>query len=192
MGFSHESLKRRPHLVVKKPMRREPHLFRFGLRQMFFFIAGASFFCALMVNTEGVWPMVIATTSAMVAAHVFGTLIGTRLRDSAADVHDWKATASGCVDGPVRSRQSLDAIRPALPPPTALASRRSRPQRDRWALAAGAGVGFGLGIVVISLTIGDRSTWAGVLLGAVSCSVLGGWFALLATSFGAIAREAWR
>ncbi|MAT69635.1 MAG: hypothetical protein CMJ58_08930 [Planctomycetaceae bacterium] len=168
-----------------------PHLFRFGLRQMLLLVSLATILAGLMAKLGGVWPWVIGGSVAMVAAHVFGTLIGTRLRDTSREVQDWRAAVDPkAVDEPAISRDK--APRDARARTTSLADRHAAPQRDRWAIGGGAAVGTLLGVVAISLGWGDRVSLLAILVGAISCAVLGGWLALVATSFAAIARHALR
>jgi len=58
---------------------------------MFFFVTLLCLLCALLVLTEGPWPLAIGATSALIAAHIFGTLVGTRLRDMSQEVVQWRA-----------------------------------------------------------------------------------------------------
>ena len=69
-----------------------PQLFRFGLRQLFAAVTLSTLLAALMATLPGAWPWVIGGVVAMVGAHVFGTLIGTRLRDTSRDVQLWRSS----------------------------------------------------------------------------------------------------
>lgn len=172
--------------------RREPHLLHFGLRQMLLFVAGVSGLLALLAATEGSWPWVIGVTSLLIGAHVFGTLIGTRLRDTSSEVRDWRSAANGATDDPIRTHQSIDRLRESLPAPTLLADKQRTPLLDFASAGAGAAVGFAAGLALILSTIGRDASWFGILVGAASCAVLCGWFTWLAVGFGAMARHAWR
>jgi hypothetical protein len=46
--------------------------------------------------------------------------------------------------------------------------------------------------MVLSLTIGDRTTAAGIVVGAASMAVVGGWIAFVAASAWSIFRQGWR
>src|SRR5262245_44069138 len=70
---------------------REPHLFRFGLKHLFLLASACTVFCALVTTTGGPWPWVIAFFSALIVAHVAGNSLGTRLRDTSAEVQRWRA-----------------------------------------------------------------------------------------------------
>ena len=68
---------------------REPQLVRFGLRQLFACFSAAVALIALVARMGGVWPIIAASVSLLVAAHVLGTFVGTRLRDTSAEVTRW-------------------------------------------------------------------------------------------------------
>ena len=70
----------------------EPHLLKFGLKQLFFVVTLGSIFCTLLVVTHGPWPLVIIFIALLVLGHVLGTLIGTRPCDTSQDVRKWRAT----------------------------------------------------------------------------------------------------
>ncbi|MCA9236935.1 MAG: hypothetical protein KDA44_15770 [Planctomycetales bacterium] len=168
-----------------------PQLFRFGLRQLFAAVTLSTLLAALMATLPGAWPWVIGGVVAMVGAHVFGTLIGTRLRDTSRDVQLWRSSLG--LQESDQPRISSSRPRPeSLPQTTPLADRHQAPQRDRWALIAGVATGIVLGGAGIWLGWGDRLSLPAVLVGAVSCGVLGAWLALVATSFTAIAKHAVR
>ncbi len=172
---------------------REPQLLRFGLRQMFFLVTLLSVLCALLVLTEGPWPMVIAGSTLLVGAHVLSTLIGTRLRDTSPDLQRWRAATPGQDDEhPVANLTADATARLELPPTTPLADRGFL---NRWLVGfvlAGAALGIVVGGTTLGFTIGPRITWPGWAVGTISCGVLGAWSAFLASSFGSIARHAWR
>jgi hypothetical protein len=64
----------------------------------------------------------------------------------------------------------------------------------RLPLVVGGGILAGAvgGAVSLTWAIGDRSSIAGLAIGAVSVAVLGGWFAFLGSSFYSIFRHGWR
>lgn len=159
---------------------------------MLVFVAGVSVLLTLLVVTEGSGPLVIGVSALLVGAHVLGTLIGTRLRDTSTQVRDWRSAVEGSPDDPVRTVEPIARLRHSLPAPTLLASSYRAPLRDRISAAVGLVVGFSAGLTLILLTIGREASWPGVVVGSISCAVLGGWFAWMATGFGAMARHAWR
>jgi len=172
---------------------REPHLLRFRLWQLFFFVTLLSLLCALLVLTDGPWPLVIGVTTVLVAAHVFGTLVGTRLRDTSREVLQWRSANSELDDDQPRANlQPGDVPKSALPPATPLANHGRVGHWLIWFVLAGALLGTVTGGTIIALTIGSRIGWAGWAVGTISCGVLGTWAAFLASSFSSIARHAWR
>jgi len=172
---------------------REPQLLRFRLRQMFFVVTVLSVLCALLVVTTGAWPLVIGFGSLLVAAHVGGNLIGTRLRDSSQEMRNQQAPALGNeADLPAIVSETVEFSELDLPDTTPLANFGPIGGRAFGLVLAGTLLGAALGGSLIALTIGTRITWPGFIVGTISCSVLGAWAAFLASSFGTIAHHAWR
>lgn len=172
---------------------REPNLMRFGLRQMFFFVSLATVLCAVLVTLGGAWRMVAGSIIALVAAHVFGTFLGTRLRDTSRDVQQWKARpGSADRDEPIALPQPVHVAGLRLPSTTSLASHEKIGQWRHWLVGAGMTIGVSVGGAAISSATGDEVTWPGLALGAVSCGVIGAWLALLGVNFYVIARHTLR
>ena len=171
---------------------REPHLLRFRLRQMLLFVALLSGLMALLVRTEGPWPLVIGGAALLVGAHVFGTMVGTRLRDTSQDVAKWRSATLGLDDAPRADLQPGAASRAALPPATPLADHGRVGRWLFWYLLGGAVLGLVVGVTLLGLTVGPHIGWAGWAVGTISCAVLGVWAAFLGSSMSSIARHAWR
>jgi len=179
--------------VMSSTTPREPHLLRFGLRQMFLFVTLVCVLLTLLVLTKGPWPLVIGATSALVAAHVFGTLIGNRLRDTSREVVEWRAANPALEDDvPQVNLRPSEAAKLAMPTTTHLAEHGHVCQWLLWFVLGGAVLGTVFGGTILGFTIGPRIGWAGWTIGAISCGVLGSWVAFLASSFYSIARHAWR
>jgi hypothetical protein len=179
--------------VPNPPVEHEPNLLRFGLRQWFYFISGIVVLCALFASLEGKGAIVLASVVALIVAHVFGTFLGTRLRDTSGEVVRWKARpGSADADQPVSLPQPVSLADVRLPETTSLAGHSDGSRRSRWALGFGALVGFGLGAWGIHELAGSTVTWSGLAFGAVSCGVMGAWIVLLVSNFWAIARQALR
>jgi hypothetical protein len=173
--------------------RREPHLFRFGLKQMFLLLSLAGVLCGLLVGTGGSWPLIIGLATLLVGAHVLGNSLGTRLRDTSGEVLQWRADQSGLgPDVPVATGQPIELAKLNLPPSTPLASRQRVARWTAWFVGGGAIGGLLAGSTVIAMTIGPRIEWAGWVVGTISCGVLGAWVVFLASTFSSIARHAWR
>jgi hypothetical protein len=97
---------------------REPNLMRFGLRQLFVFVSAATLLAAALTRMDGFWPLVIGCVALLAAAHVFGTFLGTRLRDTSADVQRWKARpGTSDPDYPVAPTQPVQVADLHLPSP---------------------------------------------------------------------------
>jgi hypothetical protein len=170
----------------------EPHLLKFRLRQLFFVVTLLSFLCALVAVTEGPWPWLISLSALMVAAHILGNLIGTRLRDTSEEVIRWRsADPKQTPDQPLVTPLCELADLP-LPPETNLANFGRLVRGMRWYLMGGLSTGLVLAGTVLALTIGHRIGWAGWVVGALSGGVLGIWLAFMTISFTTIARDAWR
>lgn len=180
-------------LPLSVKSRREPHLLRFGLKQMFIMLSLASVFCWSLVGTEGPWPLLIVLAVLLAGAHVLGNLLGTRLRDTSEEVLQWRAQQPGAApDQPVAIGQPVELATLDLPPSTPLASHERITHWTAWFVGAGLICGLIFGGTVIALTIGPRIEWAGWVIGTISCGVLGAWAAFLASTFSTIARHAWR
>jgi hypothetical protein len=172
---------------------REPQLFRFGLKQMFLMLSLAGVLCGLLVGTGDSWPMILGLAVLLVGAHVLGNWLGTRLRDTSGEVLQWRAEQSGLgPDDPVATGQPVVLAKLDLPPCTPLGSREPVARWTAWFVAAGTIGGLLAGVTIIALTIGPRIEWAGWAVGTISCGVLGGWAAFLASTFSSIARHAWQ
>jgi hypothetical protein len=170
---------------------REPHLARFGLRQLLWAFSAATIFCGVLVQVDGAWPIIIGGVAALVMAHVFGTFLGTRLRDTSRQVQHWKGRpGSPDRDEPVALPQPVSAS--DLPAPSALplASFEQLHHWCNWCLAGGFVLGAALGAWGINAVAGAHVTWFGIALGSTSTAVLGAWIVLLSTNFWIISRHA--
>ncbi len=172
---------------------REPHLLKFRLRQMFFVVTMLCVLATLLVSTSGAWPMVILTATLLVAAHIVANLIGTRLRDTSAEIVRWRnADPKRVPDLPLATPLPHDRLALGLPPETNLANFGRFIRGLKWFLLAGLSLGAILGSTILALTIGYRIGWAGWVVGTISGGVLGTWLAFLSVVFTAITRDAWR
>ncbi len=174
--------------------RREPQLLRFGLRQLFLFVSAAAILCAVAASTGGPWPWLVGFLASLVAAHVTGNFLGTRLRDSSAEVQRWKAANSPLgADVPAATPEPVRWSELGLPEQTPLGLfQPAPPRRVHGATVAGAIAGGAVGIVALAYVSGEQTTWPGLVVGALSCGVMGAWLAMLVSSFWMIARHAWK
>ena len=157
------------------------------------FVALLSVLCTLLVRTDGPIPLIIIVATLLIAAHVFGTLVGNRLRDTSADVRRWREAHPKLDDDAPRAEAELsEASKAVLPPTTPLANHGRVSNWLVWFIVGGAVLSMILGGTLLWLTIGERIGWAGWIVGTISCGVLGTWTAFLASSFSTIARHAWR
>jgi hypothetical protein len=179
----------RSSLVVEPPP--ESQLFRFGLRQMLLFVAGAAALLGVMVTIGGGWGPAVGFLAALVAAHVLATSVGTRLRDSSPEVRQWRSQLPGADSDAPPLPGSMTPGELAALATSSLARRQDSPWRTWLPAAAGAISGGFLGAAAIPLIAGPQATTAGLALGAVSCAVICGWLTLLASNFVSIARGAW-
>jgi hypothetical protein len=171
---------------------REPHLFRFGLRQMFAFTSGVALLGAVMALLGGRLGATLGFATLLIAAHVLATSVGTRLRNSSREIQRWNAGRPGApFDGPPPAAPLGVADRAALAAsPLALSERA--PWRTAFAATAGVVIGGTLGAAGIPLIAGPQAPASGLVVGAASCGVIGAWLALLAANFWMIARRTWR
>jgi hypothetical protein len=171
---------------------REPNLMRFGLRRLFVFVSGITVLAAALTRMEGFWPLAVGCVALLIAAHVLSTFLGTRLRDTSADVQRWKARpGSRDPDHPIAPSQPVRVADLKLPPPS-LASHEKIGSQRHWFVIAGTIAGFVLGLFALDAAAGDDVTWPALALGAVSCGVIGCWASLLGTNFYAIAKRTLR
>lgn len=172
---------------------REPHLLKFGLKQLFFIVTLGGLFCTLMVITHGVWPLVILLLALLVLGHVLGNLIGTRLRDTSYEVRQWRATdPRQDPDYPRATPQPYELAKLSLPDETNLANFNKLVRGMRWILLGGFSLGALLGGTFLATAFGNRIGWPGWVVGTISSGVLGAWLAFLGVSFTVIARDAVR
>jgi len=172
---------------------REPHLFRFGLRQLFSLVSAAAVLCTLLAVTSGPWPWIIAFFAALVMAHVAGNFLGTRLRDTSEEVKHWKSVHSATgPDDPASTPEPVRWAELGLPAQTPLAWHAPAPRRLCWVIIGVAAASATGGTVALVLLAGEHGSLPALAVGAVSCGVIGAWASLLASSFWAIARHAWR
>lgn len=169
-------------------------LFRFGLRQLFFFVAAISTLLAALASSHGVAALVLLLAVAVVVMHVFATALGSRLRSRADRVQVFEAA----------DRLPMDSIATAPERMARLAAVRSGPRSPwhargttvlpwlrRLVLAAIACGGIA-GAAYLAETIGYRTSPAGIIVGGCSVAVLCGWFAFLCGSFFGVFRHGFR
>jgi hypothetical protein len=182
----------RPSVGQPHPVR-QPRLLAFNLRFLLYFFALAAATLALLANVSNDWRLLMGTALALIGAHVLGTKLGTRLRDSSNEIQHWKtAGPHGLADDPRALPQPVRIEELDLPATTVLSLSHPGHARGRLPTIVGATLGMTAGLIAIVCLAGPRVSWAGRALGSVSCGVLGGWVALVAVNFYSIARHAIR
>lgn len=170
---------------------REPNLLKFGLRQMFGGVTVVGLICGLMAITEGPWPWVVLISAVLVAGHIFGNFIGTRLRNTSEDVVRWRRSDPRTDSDDPYTTPLADAVNLPVAEPN-LANFGCLVRGHRWYLLGGASAGTVAAGTLLNLTIGYRISWAGWAVGTLSGTIMGFWAAFLAVSFTTIARDALR
>lgn len=169
----------------------EPQLpvLRFGLRQFFWWLTGASVLLAIFVIIPtGLALIAVVLTVGVVALHILSTALGTRLRDHANERRVWE---SGQLP---QQELAANAPRQAVAPPLRRSPLHGHAQpliRMRIWLTLGALAGGLFGIAALFALLGSRATIPGVLVGSASTAVVGAWIAFIASSAWSIFREGW-
>jgi hypothetical protein len=174
---------------------------RFNLRQMFWFTTLAGLLLAAMVAVPGprIASLAWLLAALVVALHVAGTALGSRLREHADRQRAWDASGAGGgkwsgaeepLPEPRADREAATAIR--VRPAISIYRHRGLPMP--WlplCVGIGAVVGLCLGAMLLAATVGNRASALSVLFGGVSTAVVGAWLAFLAASFWTILRRGW-
>jgi hypothetical protein len=160
-----------------------PH-FQFCLRSLLVYTTFLCLLLAAMVISKGIGAAAVLLVALVIAAHVLSTALGCRLRDLSTSRNGrggWSdETTSGLADEPPTCEPDLFAA----PRPSSWHGHERIGGRRPPALVF-AGILFGgvAGGVFLLAVIGDRTSGAGIVVGALSLGVVGGWFAFLATRF---------
>ena len=162
-------------------------LLRFGLRQLFVFIGLISLLFGAMAIWRGSVAFMMMLATAIVALHVLATAIGSRLRDRA-DRETVLGTAASTLN---ERHERLASLRAAPRSPWHSRGVTILPWLTQLIVVA---VVFGgvVGAAYLAITIGYRTSPAGVIVGGVSVAVLCGWIAFLFGSFYGVFRHGFR
>jgi hypothetical protein len=169
-------------------------LFRFGLRQLFVFVAGISALFTVLGAIQGLPALVILLAIVIVAAHVFATALGGRLRAKADREQVFESLERLPVEAIATTSERLARVALVRSQPRSPWHARgatSLPWLRRLVIAAIA-LGGMAGAAYLAVTIGYRTSPAGVIVGSVSVAVLCGWFAFLCGSFYGVFRHGFR
>jgi hypothetical protein len=169
---------------------REEPLFRFGLRQLFYFVALISVVLAAAVLSQGIAMVAMLLAALVVAAHVFSTALASRLR-ARSDFE--QAIARTAAPETVEAIGLLEHAQNATIPCGARSPWHARgstalPWLPRL-VVTGVVVGGTIGASVLAATLRRPVTLGGIVVGGLSSAVLGGWFAFLWGSFYGIFRH---
>jgi fatty acid desaturase len=157
---------------------------QFRLRTLLLLMAVCGALFALVQAIGMLMSLVLLVAIGLVAAHVIGNALGTRLRGEAA--------RRSSMDEATEEPPPVSGTVPMRPIASKLTEHRRLPRRllaiaGIWAVMGGI-VGGGL----ITAFAWQDITVAGVALGIGSSAVLGGLAGFLASSFFTVARAAWR
>ncbi|MCI0333241.1 MAG: hypothetical protein L0228_08470 [Planctomycetes bacterium] len=165
------------------------------MRQLLAFVAFVSLLLAAVVSTQGMTALALLLATLVVVLHVFGTALGTQLRSHADHSleNDAPRQSAGGPTGPPIPHMRLSHEVPRPQPRSPWHERRSTPLPWLPRLIVAAFVlGGAFGVVVLSVTIGHRTSPAGIVVGAFSLAVLAGWFAFVGYSFYGVFRHGLR
>jgi hypothetical protein len=169
-------------------------LFRFGLRQLLYSIAGASAIFGALASSHGLAAAVLLLAIIIVLMHVFATSLGSRLRERADRVNAFEASRELPIHSIATAAERSERLAAMKSDPRSPWHARGTtvlPWLRRLVIAAIA-VGGVAGAVYLAVTIGYRTSPAGVIVGGISVAVLFGWIAFLVGSFYGVFRHGFR
>jgi hypothetical protein len=170
-------------------------LFRFRLRQLLAFVAAICALLTAIASVSGLTCLILLVAGAVIFMHVFATALSRRLQagtDSERRRHSSFSNANADSSGIVQAQfASVQAIRSAPRSPWHGRGCTYLPWLPR--LVIGAMILGGLvGAVLLSGLLGDRTSPEGIIVGALSVAVLGGWMAFLGGNFYGVFRHGFR
>lgn len=173
----------------------ETPLFRFGLRQLFLFVAAVCALLAALAASSGLTSLILLLAVAVVVMHVFATALGTKLqsRTEQAQLRLQAAQPEINESSTSASEQTakLRAIRSAPRSPWHGRGCTYLPWLPRLVIGAML-VGGLVGGISLGGAIGHRTSLEGIIVGAVSFAVLGGWISFLGGNFYGVFRHGFR
>ncbi len=158
---------------------------QFSLRSLLLAVGVVFLLIALFDWVGTAWAVPLVFLMILIIGHVMGNVVGTRLRDAGSTCDRPQATST--AEATALGRVRMPSVRRShLCDKTPL-------DRGVWLLVASgiAAAGLAGGTLLATLQWQDI-TWVGLLLGAVSAGILGGWLTLLAATFLHAAGRAWR
>jgi hypothetical protein len=169
-------------------------LFRFGLRQLFWFVAGISAIFAALASSHGVVAIVVLLAILVIIMHIFATTLGSRLRDRADRINSFEASRELPIEAIATASERserLARIRSDPRSPWHARGTTALPWLRRLVIFAIACGGVS-GAAYLAVKIGYRTSPAGVIVGGLSVAVLFGWFAFVTGSFYGVFRHGFR
>lgn len=169
-------------------------LLRFGTRQLLWFFAGTSVFFAVLASADGATALIVTVMTAIVAAHVSATAIGTRLKSRSNAQNRFEAAENlpiAAIATALERRQQVSAIHAQPRSPWHSRGTTALPWLRQFVLMAIV-LGGLAGAAALAFAIGYRTSVAGIVVGGLSAAVLCGWFAFLCGSFYGVFRHGFR
>jgi hypothetical protein len=169
-------------------------LLHFGLRQLLFFVAALSALLAALTSLNGLAVLVVLLGVLVVTMHVLATSLGSRLRSRADRAQVFEAAERLPIESIASASdryERLAALRSGPRSPWHSRGTTVLPWLHRLVVVAVASGGV-IGAVYLVITIGYRTSPAGVIVGSLSVAVLSGWFAFLGGSFYGVFRHGFR
>lgn len=166
-------------------------LLRYRLRHLLYFISFMSLLMAAMAVWDGLRALALLLATLVIAFHLLSTAIGTQLRAHTDRLHPRGPELHPRSD----AHEIHDAPLPEAPPSIQADCRspwhqRSTPLPWRYGwIAVAAFLGGLAGAILLSLSIGERTSLAGIVVGALSMAVISGWFAFVGYSFYTVFRH---
>lgn len=169
-------------------------LFRFGLRQLLYFVAAVSAVLAVLALSSGLPAAVMLLGILVVIMHVFATALGSRLRERADRANAFESSHElpiHSIASAAERQARLAAMKFDPRSPWHARGTTVLPWLRRLVIVAIACGGVA-GAVYLAATIGYRTSPAGVIVGGLSVAVLFGWIAFLVGSFYGVFRHGFR
>ena len=163
---------------VPSPDSRPTWQFQFKLRTLLLAVTAIGAVLAFVQAVGALGAIVVGFVLSLVLLHVAGNAIGTRLRDDATRQIETQPDEQP-AHGAAVERATLNAGRLGERTPLG------------WLIAALTLLGAGVGAYVGWLVFSHQPTTAGIIVGAGSSTILGGFFGFLSSSFAKTILSAW-
>jgi len=171
---------------ASEPARRP---FQFSLRAMLMAVAACAVLFAIMHQVGPLWSVAIAWFLMLAAAHVAGNAYATRARRAPGDLSRDNFSSENEAD-PRPKCTATGTERDFAP-----ATRLRQSTRLGWLMftltGLGAIVGCIGGVTLLSLVTWDHIGASGVIVGGISCAVLGALLGFLTSTFLGVFLRAW-